>query len=214
MGFEIHRQLSDGETHSSHLNIAIIPNIVEMNKFQVIKWICCWIRWTRTCKVNQNIHTSDKDLDFKWLWSIQCKIMSTTSTNKSTNSPRLDSIRSSTKCKISALLLARTWWLTLMLSAWALAAKLEIFDINSWSCNNRVKFRIRISGYAFKPKIYILSPDQKWLINQFDISWPKLTKGVKNDTYTVSEGIVVFLIWPWQREICKLNLIWSYLCSH
>ena len=23
-----------------------------------------------------------------------------------------------------------------------------------------------------------------------------------------------FLIWPWHREICKLNLIWSYLCTH
>ena len=32
--------------------------------------------------------------------------------------------------------------------------------------------------------------------------------------YTVSEGRVVFLIWPWQREICKSNLIWSYLCTH
>ena len=131
--------------------------------------------------LNQNIHTSDKDLDFKWLWSIQCKIMSTTSTNKSTNSPRLDSIRSSTKCKISALLLARTWWLTLMLSAWALAAELEIFEINSWNCN-RVKFKIQISGYAFKPKINLF-PDQKWPINQFDISYQNLQEGVKNDKY-------------------------------
>ena len=32
--------------------------------------------------------------------------------------------------------------------------------------------------------------------------------------YTVSEGRVFFLIWPWQREICKSNLIWSYLYTH
>ena len=133
--------------------------------------------------LNQNIHTSDKDLDFKWLWSIQCKIMSTTSTNKSTNSPRLDSIRSSTKCKISALLLARTWWLTLMLSAWALAAKLEIFEINSWNYN-RLKFQIRISCYAFKPNIN-LSPEQKWPINQFDISYQNLQERVKIDKYLI-----------------------------
>ena len=23
-----------------------------------------------------------------------------------------------------------------------------------------------------------------------------------------------FLIWSWQKKICKLNLIWSYLCTH
>ena len=34
---------------------------------------------------------------------------------------------------------------------------------------------------------YNLSPDQKWPINQFDISYQNLQEGVKNDKYLIMD---------------------------